>query len=140
MFKIFFFENLCEIGLCIKKLNLGFFETGTLAVSVSIAGILAFAAEIMRSQVIGRKAVCLKKRDSLFGKCGDFLTQFFNRSRLSEQQGTSLAGTQRCHFLVDRQKSWNFGICFPAPFLQGTLYLRLTTAVFSHDGIILKIL
>ena len=118
MFKIFFFENLCEIGLCIKKLNLGFFETGTLAVSVSIAGILAFAAEIMRSQVIGRKAVCLKKRDPLFGKCGDFLTQFFDRSRLSEQQGTSLRALKDATSW-SISKSWNFGICFPAPFLQG---------------------
>lgn len=59
--KIFFFQNLCKIGLSIKKFDLCFFEAGAFA-CVRVACILAAGTEVMRFQIIFRKAVFFQQR------------------------------------------------------------------------------
>ena len=107
--KIFFFQNLCKIGLSIKKFDLCFFEAGAFA-CVRVACILAAGTEVMRFQIIFRKAVFFQQRTALTGQQSYGSFQIFHRAALTAEQRTCLLGAERSDLTVD--------LCQPGDALQ----------------------
>lgn len=137
--KIFFFQNLCKIGLSIKKFDLCFFEAGAFA-CVRVACILAAGTEVMRFQIIFRKAVFFQQRTALTGQQSYGSFQIFHRAALTAEQRTCLLALREA---TSRSISASPGsLCkgAGASFFQVVHNLSLSPVVFSHNNIILKIL
>ena len=87
MFKVLFFENLGEIGLCIEQFDLGFLKTGAF-LTVSIPRVLTERTEVMRFEIVLGKTVLFEKRTTFGGKRSHIFLKVVDRSRLTLKQRT----------------------------------------------------